>query len=52
MLRVSCGFHNGDVFAAIETYDLMSRSLFAHATPVLFNVGRSTPQMCSCFLLT
>merc|ERR1711865_987460 len=41
----------GDVAAAIETYDLMSRRMFTHATPTLFNSGTPTPQMSSCFLL-
>merc|ERR1712003_579036 len=35
-----------------ETYDLMSRRLFTHATPTLFNAGTREPQMSSCFLLT
>jgi len=39
------------VASAIETYDLMSRRLFTHATPTLFNAGTPTPQMSSCFLL-
>jgi ribonucleotide reductase alpha subunit len=41
-----------DVAAAIETYDLMSRRQFTHATPTLFNAGTRKPQMSSCFLLT
>merc|ERR1712178_499342 len=32
--------------------DLMSRRLFTHATPTLFNAGTPMPQMSSCFLLT
>jgi len=52
LMRVACGIHVGDVAAAIETYDLMSRRLFTHATPTLFNAGTPTPQMSSCFLLT
>jgi ribonucleoside-diphosphate reductase alpha subunit len=52
IMRVACGIHEGDVAAAIETYDLMSRKLFTHATPTLFNGGTPTPQMSSCFLLT
>jgi len=52
LMRVACGIHVGDVSAAIETYDLMSRRLFTHATPTLFNAGTPTPQMSSCFLLT
>merc|ERR1719326_1323590 len=52
IMRVATGIHCGDVAAAIETYDLMSRRFFTHATPTLFNAGTPTPQMSSCFLLT
>jgi len=52
LMRVACGIHYGDVKAAIQTYDLMSRRLFTHATPTLFNAGTPAPQMSSCFLLT
>jgi len=52
IMRVACGIHTGDVKAAIETYDLMSRRVFTHATPTLFAAGTPHPQMSSCFLLT
>lgn len=52
IMRVACGIHYPDVEAAIETYDLMSRRTFTHATPTLFNAGTPAPQMSSCFLLT
>merc|ERR1712048_970617 len=52
LMRVACGIHCGDCPAAIETYDMMSRRLFTHATPTLFNAGTPLPQMSSCFLLT
>jgi len=52
LMRVACGIHCGDVTAAIETYDLMSKRLMTHATPTLFNAGTPCPQMSSCFLLT
>merc|ERR1712238_37155 len=52
IMRVACGIHAGDVAAAIETYNLMSRRTFTHATPTLFNAGTLKPQMSSCFLLT
>merc|ERR1712193_81341 len=52
LMRVACGIHCGDVAAAIETYDLMSKRYFTHATPTLFNAGTPKPQMSSCFLLT
>jgi len=51
LMRVACGIHAGDLAAAIQTYDLMSRRMFTHATPTLFNAGTPTPQMSSCFLL-
>jgi len=52
LMRVSIGIHKNDVEAAIETYDLMSKRYFTHATPTLFNAGTPKPQMSSCFLLT
>jgi len=53
LMRVACGIHAGDVAAAAkETYDLMSRRCFPHATPTLFNPGTPQPQMSSCFLPT
>merc|ERR1712190_328938 len=52
LMRVACGIHAGDVEAAVETYNLMSKRFFTHATPTLFNAGTPTPQMSSCFLLT
>ncbi|MFT7114686.1 MAG: ribonucleoside-diphosphate reductase alpha chain, partial [Candidatus Azotimanducaceae bacterium] len=52
LMRVSIGIHKEDIEAAIETYDLMSKKFFTHATPTLFNAGTPKPQMSSCFLLT
>jgi len=52
LMRVACGIHAGDPEAAIETYNLMSKRTFTHATPTLFNAGTPCPQMSSCFLLT
>ncbi|CAJ1370832.1 unnamed protein product [Effrenium voratum] len=51
IMRAACGIHCGDLPAALETYDLMSRKFFTHATPTLFNAGTPEPQMSSCFLL-
>jgi ribonucleoside-diphosphate reductase subunit M1 len=36
---------------AAESYDLLSRLLFTHATPTLFHAGTMHPQMSSCYLL-
>ena len=52
LMRVSVGIHPDDLDAAIETYELMSKKFFTHATPTLFNSGTPKPQMSSCFLLT
>ena len=51
LMRVSVGIHKEDLDAAIETYELMSKRYFTHATPTLFNAGTPKPQMSSCFLL-
>jgi ribonucleoside-diphosphate reductase alpha chain len=52
LMRVAVGIHLKDMDAAIETYELMSKKFFTHATPTLFNAGTPKPQMSSCFLLT
>ncbi|MEM9076804.1 MAG: ribonucleoside-diphosphate reductase subunit alpha [Bacteroidota bacterium] len=52
LMRVAVGIHLNDLDAAIETYELMSKKYFTHATPTLFNSGTPKPQMSSCFLLT
>ncbi|AKA35162.1 ribonucleoside-diphosphate reductase subunit alpha [Flagellimonas lutaonensis] len=52
LMRVAVGIHLDDLDSAIETYELMSKKYFTHATPTLFNSGTPKPQMSSCFLLT
>lgn len=52
LMRVAVGIHHEDLDAAIETYNLMSKKYFTHATPTLFNSGTPKPQMSSCFLLS
>ena len=52
LMRVAVGIHLNDLDAVIETYELMSKKYFTHATPTLFNAGTPKPQMSSCFLLT
>lgn len=51
LMRVAVGIHLGDLKSVMETYDLMSKKYFTHATPTLFNAGTPKPQMSSCFLL-
>lgn len=54
-MRVAVGIHGAEDAECIkrvkETYDLMSKRYFIHATPTLFNAGSPKPQMSSCFLL-
>jgi ribonucleoside-diphosphate reductase alpha subunit len=64
LMRVALGIHcsrNGgsnssndeeaNLQASFETYDLMSRGLFTHASPTLFHSGTTHPQLSSCFLV-
>jgi ribonucleoside-diphosphate reductase alpha subunit len=50
--RVAIGIHGYDVDRVVETYEAMSKGLFIHATPTLFNAGTHRPQMSSCFLVS
>ena len=50
-MRVALGIHGNDITSAIESYHMMSRKLFTHATPTLFNAGTPRPQLSSCYLL-
>jgi ribonucleoside-diphosphate reductase subunit M1 len=40
-----------NLLKAFETYDLMSRGYFTHASPTLFHAGTTHPQLSSCFLV-
>eukprot|EP01036_Dinobryon_divergens_P059979 gene59979-79990_t len=37
IMRVCIGIHGDDIEKAVESYDLMSRQYFTHATPTLYN---------------
>jgi ribonucleotide reductase alpha subunit len=56
-LRVAIGIHYNtpNVNMALEyikeTYDLLSKKYYTHATPTLFNAGTPRPQLSSCFLI-
>ena len=51
LMRVAVGIHEEDIDSALETYDLMSRHVFTHASPTMFNAGTVVPQLSSCFLV-
>lgn len=50
-LRVAIGIHGNDIDSVIETYELMSKKYFIHASPTLFNSGTEYNYLSSCFLL-
>lgn len=52
LMRVALCVHGNDAPAVLQAYDLMSRGLFTHATPTMFNAGCPRQQLASCFLLT
>jgi ribonucleoside-diphosphate reductase alpha chain len=51
LLRVALGIHKNDMEKVEESYNLMSKKYFTHATPTLFNAGTPKPQLSSCFLV-
>ena len=50
-MRVALEIHGEDLTRVQQTYNLMSKKYFTHATPTLFNAGTPNPQMSSCFLV-
>lgn len=50
-MRVAVQIHGSNLPAVLETYELLSRKKFTHATPTLFNSGFKCNQLSSCYLL-
>lgn len=50
-MRVALGIHQDDIDKVLETYELMSKKYFIHASPTLFNAGLENPFLSSCFLV-
>lgn len=50
-LRVAVAIHGNNMTKIRETYNLMSKKYFTHATPTLFNAGTCHQQMSSCYLV-
>lgn len=50
-MRVASLVHCGDLRKTIESYNLMSKKYFTHASPTLFNAGNKYGNLVSCFLL-
>lgn len=50
-MRVAIEVSGFDIKEIKETYDMMSKGYYTHATPTLFNSGTKLSQLSSCFLL-
>jgi ribonucleotide reductase alpha subunit len=50
-MRVAIAIHGSDMEKVKTTYDLMSTKVFTHATPTLFNAGKTLQQLSSCYLV-
>lgn len=50
-MRVALGIHGRDLDLAIESYRMMSRRLFTHATPTLHHAGCRQGGLASCYLI-
>ena len=50
-MRVALTVHGDDLVKVKMTYDLMSTKVFTHATPTIFNSGKTLHQLSSCYLV-
>jgi ribonucleoside-diphosphate reductase alpha subunit len=50
-MRVAIQIHGNCLSKVKDTYDGLSKKLFIHATPTLYNAGTTRPQLSSCYLL-
>ena len=50
-LRVASYLNMGNLENTKKTYDLMSKGMYTHASPTLYNSATKRPQLSSCFLL-
>jgi ribonucleoside-diphosphate reductase alpha chain len=51
MMRMAIGIVGDDLPEIIKLYDVLSKRLYTHATPTIFNSGTPKNQMASCFLI-
>ena len=49
-MRTAIAVHHLDLAAILETYDALSRQIYTHASPTLFNAGVRGGSFASCFL--
>ena len=50
-MRVALAIHGADIPKVRQTYTALSKKLFTHATPTLYNAGTPKQQLSSCYLL-
>lgn len=51
LMRTACGIWYNDLPMVLKTYEMLSKGLYTHASPTLFNSGTNRNQMSSCFLM-
>lgn len=51
-MRVAIQVSSYDIEKAIETYEALSKGLYTHASPTLFNSGTRKNTLASCYLMT
>ena len=51
LMRQALAIYEDNIEEVLLCYDAMSKGLFTHATPTMFNAGTNIQQMSSCFLL-
>lgn len=49
-MRTAIAVCGDNLKAIVETYDALSRHLYTHASPVLFNTGNRSRTFASCYL--
>lgn len=50
-MRVAVAIHGRDIHRVLETYELLSRGFYTHATPTLINAGKRNQTLSSCFIV-
>lgn len=50
-MRIALSVSNDNIENIKETYDLLSRHYYTHASPTIFNAGTKNQQLASCFVL-
>lgn len=52
LMRVACGLWAGDITNVEKTYISLSKKMYIHASPTLFNCGTNQEFLSSCFLMS